>query len=101
MDRVTQAHPNTEPLTLAQAKSLKHGDTLYARYATNADGTPSRAKVTSVKTWKTRPNEVLVGWKHGLYTYGHFREYQLEAWTLVDVREQAGQAGQEVSNGQA
>jgi hypothetical protein len=44
----------------------------------NADGTPMRARVTSVKTWKTRPGEVIVNVKHGLYDYAQFTEKDLD-----------------------
>lgn len=34
------------------------------------NGKICRVKITSVKTWKTRPNELLIGWKFGMYEYG-------------------------------
>jgi hypothetical protein len=33
------------------------------------NGRIAEVKITSVKTWKTRP-DVGVGWKYGLYEYG-------------------------------
>jgi hypothetical protein len=36
-----------------------------------------RARVTSVKRWKTRPDEILVKVKHGMYDYASFAETEL------------------------
>ena len=72
-------------LTLAGAKSLSYGTILYHRRYRNADGTPSRAKVTGApQVWKTRPNEVRVPWKHGLYVHGAVTEVNLKEWSLRD-----------------
>ena len=59
-------------MTLQQAKSLKHGDYVHHVSAKNADGTPQRFQVQSVKTWKTRPDDVLVCAKRGLKEYVRF-----------------------------
>lgn len=56
-------------LSLETAKTLKAGTILYYRFAFNSDGSPQRWRVTSVKTWKTRPAEVEVHLKYGLKTY--------------------------------
>ena len=56
-------------MTLSEAKSLVVGSTVYHVSNKNADGTPQRWKVTSVKTWKTMPNRVKVGLKNGLRNY--------------------------------
>jgi hypothetical protein len=71
-----------EPLTLATAKGLHAGVTLYSTHYRNADGTSSKARVTSVQTWKTRPGEVRVNWKHGMKIFGHETEYTLDRWSL-------------------
>lgn len=65
-------------MNLKQAKNLKQGDTVYHTSKTNVDGSRMRAKVTSIKTWKTRPDEVLVKVKHGLYDYASFNECELD-----------------------
>lgn len=72
------------PLTVLQAKQLRIGQTLYHTTKRNADGTAMRARVTSVKTWKTRPNEVLIGVKHGLYDYAKFSESDIDQLTTVE-----------------
>ena len=74
-------------MTLDQAKTLKPGDMIHHVTRKNADGSPMRAKVLSVKTWKTRPTEVLVSVKHGLYDYAKFAEYELNQIELGDRRE--------------
>ena len=65
-------------MDLKTAKALKQGQEIYHKTLKNADGTtPRMAKVTSVKTWKTRPNEVLVKIKRGLYQYGTINETEI------------------------
>lgn len=66
-----------EPMTLEQAKQARKGQILYSRYDHNADGTPVRRKVTSVKTWKTRPAEVRLNAQYGMYEHCSFSEYDL------------------------
>lgn len=39
------------------------------------NGKICQVKITSVKTWKTRPNELLIGWKFGMYEYGKYPVY--------------------------
>lgn len=65
-------------MTLEQAKQLKYGNYIHHTIKMNADGTPMRAKVTSIKTWKTRPERIIVRYKRGLYEYGEIREYDLD-----------------------
>lgn len=60
------------PITLQEAKALKPGDVL-------VDNWDKRWRVTSVKTWKTRPDEVRIGLKHGMYTHTTLYETQLDA----------------------
>ena len=59
-------------MTLGIAKALKRGDMVHHVSRKNADGSPMRANVTSIKTWKTRPNDIDVHVKHGLYDYAIF-----------------------------
>jgi hypothetical protein len=65
-------------MNLQAAKALRKGDYVHHVTKKNADGTPMRAKVTSVKTWKTRPEKVEVHVKHGLYDYTWFSESELD-----------------------
>jgi len=53
-------------LTLNECKALDSGN-----HAQILDqfGRVAEVKITSVKTWKTRP-DVQIGWKFGLYEYG-------------------------------
>lgn len=64
-------------MKLDEAKMLKPGDMVHHISRTNADGSPMRARVTSVKTWKTRPLAIEVHVKHGLYDYAVFTESEL------------------------
>lgn len=70
-------------LTIAQAKAIRPGTMLYSTRSYNKKGQPHAAKVTSIKTWKTRPLDVLISWKHGLYTYGKTDQTQLDQWALT------------------
>lgn len=65
-------------MNLQQAKNLKQGQLVYHLSKKNSDGTPMRAKVTSVKTWKRSPDRVEVGLKHGLYDYAKFDEIEIQ-----------------------
>ena len=66
-------------ITLEQAKNLRHGDVLHNPDVTNAKGECKRWRVNGVPLiWKTRPQEVRVPLKHGLYVYMQLREYELE-----------------------
>ena len=64
-------------MTLQEAKSLTSGSMVHHTSKKNADGTPMRARVTSVKTWKTRPDAVEIHVKHGLYDYAVFTASEL------------------------
>lgn len=61
-------------MNIETAKGLKQGQMVYHTIKRNADGSPMRAKVTSVKTWKRSPDRVEIGLKHGLYDYAKFNE---------------------------
>ena len=65
-------------MTLQEAKTLKQGDYIHHVAKKNADGTPMRARVTSVKTWKTRPEDIALHYKHGMYDFGTIRQYELD-----------------------
>jgi hypothetical protein len=62
-------------ITLDQAKNLKNGTIL-------KDNRNKNWKVTSVKTWKTRPNDVLIGLKFGLYAYDKINQDELNLVSL-------------------
>lgn len=75
------------PITLSQAKKLKHGQTLYHLAFKNADGTAQRWRVNGkVKTWKTQPNRVQVPIKHGLYNYDYLTEDTLHLVSLTEPK---------------
>ena len=66
-------------ITLEQAKALSYRDTLYHTRQRNADGTPQRWRVNGkVKVWKTRPDEVRIPVKHGLYSYDYLTHRDLD-----------------------
>ena len=70
-------------ITLEQAKELKYGVTVHHISATNADGTPQRFRVSGKpKVWKTRPNEVKVPVKRGMYEYGYLTEHNIHEFNL-------------------
>ena len=64
-------------MTLDQAKALATGSHVHHVTKKNADRTPMRAKVLSVKTWKRSPDRVLVSLKHGLRDYAKFDESEI------------------------
>jgi hypothetical protein len=64
-------------MTAREAKTLVIGSTVHHITKKNADGTPMRAKVLSVKTWKTQPDRVLVSLKHGMRDFAKFDETEV------------------------
>jgi hypothetical protein len=73
--RKTEPIPKPEPgkgMTLAEAKALKPGDTVYSTSATGW-----KARVTSIRTWKRDPGRVEVHVKHGLRGFYVFDERAL------------------------
>lgn len=64
-------------MTLEGAKALAVGFMIHHKTRVNADGSPMRARVTSVKTWKTQPHRVEIRYKRGLREYGVIREHEL------------------------
>ena len=74
-------------ITLEQAKALEYGDELYYSGARNADGTPQRYRVSGKpKTWKTRPEEVEVPLKWGMYQSTRITERDLHLFFLNEWR---------------
>lgn len=72
-------------ITLSQAKNLGVGQVLYAVGRYNADGTAMRARVSGrVQTWKTRPSEVRIPYKRGLYEHGHLYASDLKDFSLTE-----------------
>jgi hypothetical protein len=65
-----QSQGVVNPKTVAQYGHIYH------KTAKKADGTACSVKVTSVKTWKTRPGEFEIGWKYGLREYGKITPQQ-------------------------
>lgn len=60
-------------LTIDQAKLLKKGDVIYQTVGIDGNklDKPIRWKVSStIKLWKTRPDDFRIGLKHGLYNFG-------------------------------
>ena len=64
-------------MTLDEAKALKNGSTIFHATKVDSRGHSVRYKVTSVKTWKTRPEHVQLGLKYGLYAYEKIDESHL------------------------
>ena len=66
-------------MNLEEARQLQHGQILRHTILKNADGTPQRWRVNGkVTTWKTRPNEIRVPLKRGLYQYYHLDHFNLD-----------------------
>lgn len=70
---------------LEEAKHLRHGQTVYLVGHWDSNGQPSKCRVTGkVQTWKTRPNEVRVPVKRGLYDHGAITHRNLDRFTLKE-----------------
>ena len=71
-------------LTLKYCKTkLNTGDIIQHKKLRNADNTFQRFKITSIKTWKTRPDKILIGLKRGLYEYYKINETDL-SWFFIE-----------------
>jgi hypothetical protein len=68
-------------MNLQEAKNLAKGGYIHSTTKKNADGTPMRARITSIKTWKTRPNEIEIHYKHGMYDFGTIRQNELDGYS--------------------
>lgn len=74
-------------LTLEEAKKLQPGsDTVYACFPIDSISGQrmrqvARYRVTNVKTWKTRPDEVKIGVKQGLYGHRYITEEQINEYS--------------------
>lgn len=72
-------------ITLDEAKQLTWRTELYVRYENDSQGQPVVARVNGkVKTWKTRPDEVQVPLKHGMYDHGYLHDGNLDYFSLVN-----------------
>ena len=72
-------------MTKEGALTLRAGDTVHSTVKKNRDGSPMRAKVTSVKHWVSS-GDVEVRVKHGMYDYAVFRNEELEEIGIGDGR---------------
>ena len=72
-------------LTMSQVFTLVQGTYIYDSSSTNADGTPCRWLVTSVKTWKRDPDRYEVRLKHGLHIFARFGPSDI-AWLYILCR---------------
>lgn len=74
-------------ITLNQAKKLRYHQTLYDLQNNDSTGHAARWRVNGMpKTWVTRPNEVQVPIKHGLYDYDYVTEGNLKRWSLTEPK---------------
>lgn len=89
--KMTKIQVNAEKMpaiTLAEAKTLTHNDTLYHRVNRNADGSAQRWRVNGrVKIWKRSPDRVQVPVKYGLYSFDYIDENTLELVSLYNGEE--------------
>jgi len=73
-------------MTIDQARSLKKGDIIHHLSLKNADGSPMRAKVTSVIQFKRQPGRIDVHVKHGMYDFAIFDETTIDSIQPGDGR---------------
>ena len=74
-------------MDLNEAKTLKSGDMIYCnQYVNLSDGLPVHARVTSLKVWKTRPNEIRIRAKHGMYDHFEVNENYLKYWETTEEK---------------
>lgn len=71
-----------ESITFEQAKRLRRGDYLYHIILRDSRGYPKRYLVTSIKTWKTAPNKIRIGIRHGLYHTLYLNETSVSNFSI-------------------
>lgn len=64
-------------MTIETAKTLAGNEYIHHVSKKNKDGTPMRARITSIKKWKTRPSEIEIHYKRGMYEYGTISQSEL------------------------
>jgi hypothetical protein len=69
-------------MNIQEAKTLKQGQIIYHSEKKNADGTPMRARITSIKTWKRSPERIELKVKRGLYEYATFNQDEIHVLAL-------------------
>jgi hypothetical protein len=73
-------HLTLLPLTVEDLKAATTRTIFHWVGKFGSDGLPLRARVNGKpKTWKTRPNDCTVPWKHGLYEYGYITQSDLSS----------------------
>ena len=72
-------------MTINEAKKLRQGQTVYIKGEYNSDGTAMRCRVNGkIQTCKTRPNDVKVPIKRGLYEFGYITSRNLTNFTSTE-----------------
>ena len=59
-----------------ELEKLEAGDIIHHCSLKNYDGSPRRYKITSIKTWKRKP-DILIGLKRGLYEFYKLDDKQI------------------------
>lgn len=71
-------------ITVAQAKKLRHGQTIWLKDAWDSNGTAAHCRVSGkVQLWKTRPNDFKVPVKRGLYDNGYITPDNAVRFSLI------------------
>lgn len=77
-------------VTFEEAKKLKRGTILnHSNASPNADGTPARFKVTSVKTWKRDPGRIQIRVQRGLHEHYTWTEATFD-YGVVTIQNSKG-----------
>ncbi len=72
-------------ITIDQTKNLQYGQIIYYLGARNRDGSLARFRVNGkVQTWKTRPNDIRVPLRHGLYEFWALENHNLADFSLTE-----------------
>ena len=73
-------------ITLKEAKGLRPRQILYHKRFNGRDNRPLRWRVNGLpKLWKTRPDQLRVPLKHGLWSYGYLTQADLKLFSLEEI----------------
>lgn len=71
-------------MDLEQARQLRVGQILHHTIDKNKDGTPERWRVNGrIKTWKTRPDDIRIPLKRGLFDYGYLTDENMHLFVAA------------------
>jgi hypothetical protein len=76
-------------MSVEELHQLNKGDSILLAWGTSLSRVDSikSARITSIQTWKTRPSDIRIGWKYGLYEFGSIMTSTTQSGMVMIVKE--------------